>query len=66
MSKGQGPLARQVLARSHPGTSCECFRGCTTRGGGRRVLGEVARSSTTHGLLGDGEKARVFGKEMVS
>jgi hypothetical protein len=55
---------RRVLARSHPGTSCECFRGRTARGGGCRALGEVARAVTTHGWLGDGEKARIFGKEM--
>jgi hypothetical protein len=34
------------------------------RGGGCQAIGEVARAITTIGLLGDGEKVRVFGKEM--
>jgi hypothetical protein len=62
--KGQGSLAWRVLAWSYSGTSCERFRGCTARGVGCRYLGEVARGVTTHGVLGDGEGARVFGREI--
>jgi hypothetical protein len=64
LSKGQGPLVRRVLAWSHSGTSSERFRGHTARGGGCRHLGEVARAVTTNVVLRDGERARVFGKEI--
>jgi hypothetical protein len=62
--RARDPVARRVLAWSHSGTSCERFRGRTARGGGYRHLGKVVRAVTTHGVVGDGEGVRVFGREI--